>query len=128
MLGFFQDQYFSDIVTESSQESNLARIHIETISSYSGFGGGIYKMTSVKELIGTEDFLQMEENNCTMESYRECVDRNMRKKCGCRLWEDSLVQVGSYLITVEKANISLNIFFRMGGCAARQEETASTMS
>ena len=85
-------------------------------------------MTSVKELIGTEDFLQMEENNCTMESYRECVDRNMRKKCGCRLWEDSLVQVGSYLITVEKANISLNIFFRMGGCAARQEETASTMS
>ena len=59
MLGFFQDQYFSDIVTESSQESNLAKIHIETISSYSGFGGGIYKMTSVKELIGTEDFLQM---------------------------------------------------------------------
>ena len=110
MLGFFQDQYFSDLVTESSQESNLAKIHIDTISSYSGFGGGIYKMTSVKELIGTEDFLEMEENNCIMESHRECMDRNMRKKCGCRLWEDSLVQVGSYLITVEKANISLNIF------------------
>ena len=98
----FQDQYFSDLVTESSQESNLAKIHIDTISSYSGFGGGIYKMTSVKELIGTEDFLEMEENDCMMESYRECVDRNVRQKCGCRLWEDPLVQVGSYLITLER--------------------------
>ena len=110
MLGFFQDQYFSDLVTESGNESNIAKIHIDSISSYSGFGGGIYKMTSVKELIGTEDFLEMEENYCIMESHRECVDRNMRQKCACRLWEDSFDQVGSYLIiTIKKASISFNI-------------------
>ena len=68
-------------------------------------------MTSVKELIGTEDFLGMEENDCMMESHRECVERNMRQKCDCRLWEDPLDQVGSYLIiTIEKVRISLNIF------------------
>ena len=45
-----------------------------------------------------------------MESYRECVDRNMQQKCDCRLWEDSLDQVSSYLIiTIEKTSISLNI-------------------
>ena len=87
-------------------------------------------MTSVKELIGTEDFLQMNENDCMMESHRECVDRNVRQKCGCGLWEDSLVQVGSYLIiTIEEARTYIiKHFFRAGRYAARQEETASTMS
>ena len=87
----------TDLVSEVSQERNLAKIHINTISSYSGFGGGIYKMTSIKELTGTKDFLAMEGKSCAMEAFQDCVDRNIQEKCKCNLWEEALGQVNPFL-------------------------------
>ena len=93
---------FSDLVSEVSQESNLAKIHINTISSYNGFGGGIYKMTSIKELKGTKDFLAMDRKSCAIEAYQDCVDRNILQKCQCNLWEVTLSQVDPFLQCIKK--------------------------
>ena len=58
-------------VSESSKESlNFdtavasiqgvsAKVHINTLSPYVGFGGGVYKMTVVKRMTAKEDFLKM---------------------------------------------------------------------
>ena len=93
---------FPDLVSEVSQESNLAKIHINTISSYNGFGGGIYKMTSIKELKGTKDFLAMDRKSCAMEANQDCVDRNILQKCECNLWEVALGQVNPFLQLIRK--------------------------
>ena len=44
--------------TESIQTKE-AKVHIDTLSSFKGFGGGTYKMTVVKEMTMTDDFLKM---------------------------------------------------------------------
>ena len=88
---------FPDLVSEVSQASDVAKIHINTMSSYNGFGGGIYKMTSIKELKGTKDFLAMDRKNCAIEAYQDCIDRNILQKCKCNLWEVALGQVNLFL-------------------------------
>ena len=113
-----------DLVIEANQESNLAKIHINTISSFSGFGGGTYKMTSVKELTGTKDFLGMQGKSCAMESYQDCVDRNIQQACKCSLWEHDPGQV---IVNFHFLS-NLAVTFRKGRCAAHWEETALTPS
>ena len=40
-----------------------AKIHIDILSNYEGFGGGSYKMTAVKRMTATSDFLDMPYEN-----------------------------------------------------------------
>ena len=116
----------TDLASEVSQESNLAKIHINTISSYSGFGGGIYKMTSIKELTGTKDFLAMEGKSCAMEAFQDCVDRKIQEKCKCNLWEETLGQVNPFLQEFHFKSSNFNP--RKGKCAAQPEEIVSKQS
>ena len=62
-----------------------AKIHIDTLSSFKGFGGGTYKMTMVKKMTATEDFLKMppEDRKCEVERYEECRARKIIEKCNC---------------------------------------------
>ena len=73
-----------------------AKLHINTLSSFKGFGAGEYKMTSVKKLIGTEDFLSMPDNtrNCKLEDYEDCRRRELFQVCNCSLSELISIQVG----------------------------------
>ena len=73
-----------------------AKLHINSLSSFKGFGAGQYKMTSVKKLLGTEDFLSMPDNtrNCKLENYEDCRRRELFQKCNCTLWELRSIQVG----------------------------------
>ena len=71
-------------VTDSLQTTE-AKVHIVTLSSFKGFGGGTYKMTAVKKMTVTDDFLNMPSENrkCEIEPFEECRGRRLLKKCNC---------------------------------------------
>ena len=73
----------------SSIQDVSAKVHINTLSPYIGFGGGVYKMTVVKRITATKDFLQMplEDRKCDIESYEDCRSEMLRNKCKCVPWE-----------------------------------------
>ena len=77
-----------DMAVESLQV-NSAKIHIDTLSPYTGFGGGIYKMTDVKSMSATSDFLKMplKDRKCESESYENCRTKKLVEECNCVPWE-----------------------------------------
>ena len=85
-----------NLMTNPSQKS--AKIHIKTLSSFNAFGSGSYKMTSVKKVKGTNDFLAMssEDKRCNLEDYEECRRRLLFEKCQCVPWELGHIQVFKY--------------------------------
>ena len=80
--------------TESIQTKE-AKVHIDTLSSFKGFGGGTYKMTVVKEMTMTDDFLKMplEDRKCETETFEECRTRKLTRECNCVPFEVFGVQV-----------------------------------
>ena len=62
-----------------------AKVHIDTLSSFKGFGGGAYKMTAVKKMTSTDAFLNMapEVKKCEVESYEQCRTRRLSEECSC---------------------------------------------
>ena len=66
-----------------------AKVQINTLSAYIGYGEGIYKMTDVKRMTATEDFLGMssKEKQCEIEFYEDCRTRKLFKECNCAPWE-----------------------------------------
>ena len=68
-----------------SIQSSSAKIHINTLSPYTGFGGGIYKMSDVKKMTVKEDFLKMElkDRKCEVELYEDCRTRKLFEECKC---------------------------------------------
>ena len=66
-----------------------AKIKIDTISNYAGFGGGSYKMTAVKRMTTTSAFLDMPYKNrgCNVEFFEDCRTRRLLKACNCVPWE-----------------------------------------
>ena len=62
-----------------------AKVQIDTLSPYIGFGGGIYKMTAVKRMTAKEDFLKMslKDRNCVLELYEDCRTRKLFEQCNC---------------------------------------------
>ena len=77
-----------DTAIESIQGVS-AKIHIDTLSSYVSFGGGMYTLAAVKRMAATEDFLKMplKERNCEVELYQDCRTRKLLEKCNCVPWE-----------------------------------------
>ena len=76
-----------DTDVESLQRVS-AKIHINTLSPYTGFGGGIYSMTGVKRMTASSDFLRMpwKDRNCEVESYDDCRTRKLLEQCNCVPW------------------------------------------
>ena len=77
-----------DSAVESIQEKT-AKIQINTLSPYIGFGGGIYKLTDVKRMKASNDFLKMPltDRNCEIELYEDCRTRKLLEECNCVPWE-----------------------------------------
>ena len=77
-----------DMDVESIQHVS-AKIHINTLSPYTGFGGGIYSMTVVKRMTATSDFLKMlwKDRNCEVESYDDCRNNRLIEECNCVPWK-----------------------------------------
>ena len=69
-----------------------AKLYIHTLSPYKGYGKGSYKMTALKKMTGTTDFLGMSEmdRKCQLEVYETCrLDAFYLAgmDCGCVPWE-----------------------------------------
>ena len=81
--------------TESLQAKE-AKVHIDTLSSIKGFGGGTYKMTAVKRMTVTDDFLNMplEDRKCEVEDNEDCRTRKLLEECNCVPWKILPTQVG----------------------------------
>ena len=84
-----------NLMTNPKRNSAKSKIHIKTLSSFKGFGYGSFRMTSVKNLKGTKDFLAMssEDKRCSLEDYEECRMRSLYEKCQCVPWELEHIQV-----------------------------------
>ena len=82
-----------------SIQGSSAKVQIDTLSTYVGFGGGSYQMTDVKRMTAKEDFLKMplEDRNCEVELYEDCRTRQLLQECGCAPWELLPLKVVSYL-------------------------------
>ena len=60
-----------------------AMVHIQTLSPFTGFGPGHYKMSALKQTTGSEEFLSLEDDKkrCQVE---------LEEKCVARLWKDAI--------------------------------------
>ena len=83
-----------DTRVENKQGSS-AKIHINLLSPFVGFGGGSYTMTVVKRMTAKDDFVTMPLMNkkCEVESYEDCRTRRLLNECNCVPWELSGFQV-----------------------------------
>ena len=72
-----------------SIQGKSAKIQINTLSPYIGFGGGSYMMTDVKRMSPKEDFLKMplKDRHCEVELLKDCRTRKLFKECNCVPWE-----------------------------------------
>ena len=77
-----------DTAVESIQGVS-AKIQINTLSPYVGFGGGKFVLTDVKRMSAKEDFLKMslKDRKCEVELYEDCRTRKLLKECNCVPWE-----------------------------------------
>ena len=68
-----------------SKQIESAKIHIDNLSSYNGFGEGVYTMTDVKRMTSKEDFLKLpiKDRKCNVESYEDCRTRILLEECNC---------------------------------------------
>ena len=84
----------------SSVQGIAAKVQIDTLSPYMGFGGGIYKMTVVKRMKALPDFLEMPlaERRCEVERQQDCKTRRLLQQCACVPWEASDIQVKCKMI------------------------------
>ena len=66
-----------------------AKIHINTLCPFIGFGGGIHSITDVKRMTAKEDFLRMslKDSTCEVEMYEDCRTRKLLEECRCVPWE-----------------------------------------
>ena len=78
-----------------SIQGSSAKVQIDTLSTYVGFGGGSYQMTDVKRMTAKEDFLKMplKDRNCEVELYEDCRTRKLLEECNCVPLEMSSFQV-----------------------------------
>ena len=74
-----------------------AKVHINTLSPYVGFGGGIYRMSVVKRMTAKDDFLKMplEDRECEVDLYENCRTRKLLRECKCVPWEVPGYQVNT---------------------------------
>ena len=84
-----EDKNQMSLDTELSRRDTSAKIQINAMSPITEYGHGTYKMTSVKRMTATKDFLGMEQDirNCELEKYEECRTRHLMDKCRCVPWE-----------------------------------------
>ena len=66
-------------------QQRKAKIKIDTLSNYVGFGAGSYRMMNVKRMTATTDFLGMsfDVQKCAMEKFEDCRTKKLLEECNC---------------------------------------------
>ena len=64
-------------------EPNLARVYIHTLSPFSGYGSGQYKMSGIKAMSGSERFFELpdEKKGCSLKAFEMCRQKEIVKEC-----------------------------------------------
>ena len=74
------------------QDTNDARIYLNTLSSFTDVRSGSYAMTSLKKMTGTDSFLELplDKKLCQIGTFEDCQVQNYAVKvleqCGCIPW------------------------------------------
>ena len=79
----------------STADKSSAKIYIKIMSGFKSFGPGSYRMTSMKRLKGTNDFLSMSQvdRKCSLTDFEDCRRKALFQKCNCVPWELGSIQV-----------------------------------
>ena len=74
---------------DDAVQKGQAKVHIETLSPYTHYGGGVFTMTDVKRMRSTDAFLEMPlaQRNCEEHFYEDCKTRKLMGECNCVPWE-----------------------------------------
>ena len=81
-----------DPLTKQSADRSSARIYLNTLASFTDFSEGKYAMSSLKQMAGTESFLDLpeEKKDCQVQSFDTCQSlryvEEVQKACGCVPW------------------------------------------
>ena len=123
--------------TLKSLEDSEAKVQINTLSTFTGFGGGSYRMTDVKKMTTTSDFLQMpmEKRHCNIEEYEHCKTRNLLKECtsladgrNCNFkFQDCIAKNAENMKKIKGAT-AVGFTFRTRVCVASAWRTAAGSS
>ena len=91
-----------DTAVESIQGIS-AKVQINTLSPYVGFGGGVYTMTDVKRMKAKGDFLKMplEDRKCEVELYENCKTRTLLQECMRKKRGSKSIIVRSWPVSLE---------------------------
>ena len=82
------DQWETLDLSEAKGRKNGPKIYINTLSQFSDYGGGNYKMTSLKKITCTDAFhtLPQRDTACSRHQYEECLVKQFYTKaedCKC---------------------------------------------
>ena len=90
LLGFLATSLHPEINTLNMDsavniQKKEAKVHIDTLSSFNGFGSGTYKISDVKKMTTTDDFMSMplEDRKCEVKPYQECQKQKLLEECNC---------------------------------------------
>ena len=81
-----------------SQQAIYAKVHIDSLTPFEGFGEGLFSITDVKRMIATDDFLNMplKDRKCNVELYEDCKTRRLLEECNCVPWPIPQFQVKTH--------------------------------
>ena len=86
----------------NSLKREMSRIYIDTLEPFSDFREGEFSLHAVKDMTGTENFMNLADNvkKCSKEPFEQCrVEKYLRvieKTCGCvpwALWDSKIDKV-----------------------------------
>ena len=99
------------------QDTNDARIYLNTLSSFTDVRSGSYAMTSLKKMTGTDSFLELplDKKLCQIGTFEDCQVQNyameVLEQCGCVPWALSrALMLEATIFLVSK--ILLQFFFQ----------------
>ena len=74
------------------EKKHSAMMYLNTLSPFSAYSSGEYIMTALKKTTGTENFLNIpdEERKCHLETFEQCQNKRFLEevvnRCGCLPW------------------------------------------
>ena len=83
-------------------------IHLHNLVKYTDSRAGLYKMSGLKKMTGTDGFLALSDKKkgCQIEDQRECEQRKyqeeVEKRCGCLPWT---------LVPAVASEVTINFFY-----------------
>ena len=73
-------------------DDTSARIYLNTLSGFTAYRAGRFAMSAIKQMTGTDSFLQQTDDNkgCQIEAFEDCQKKRymarLQQLCGCVPW------------------------------------------